>query len=129
LDRLPTVDPTSEKKTTEQALRLAKEYIGYVAHLQQHFPGRFKKKHKHWFKNQCDGYNSQKILDSCGGDLNLADQMLRHAFISPQHQKAAGKDLYSLWGRWKLIEKSYAELKEQDSTQQQQKTEREARGE
>ena len=107
LDRLPTIDPTLSRTPTERAHRLVQKY---AEGLRKYLP--YKKLHKHWYKAQA--WNAQKILNRCGDNMTLAILMLRHAFNTPEHRKAAGKDLYSLWGRWKQIEKSYAkELEEQ----------------
>lgn len=105
LDRLPMADATLPTKPTEQAKEL---FQAYLTACYKYFPAQTKKKlRKSWGTSQ--PWNAQKILNRCGGDSELTRRMLRHAFNNPQHKRAmASKDLYKVWGRWKLIEKSYA---------------------
>ncbi len=83
LDRIPMADPTLPTKPTEEAKKL---FQAYIAAWYKHFPGQKRKLRKSWGTSQ--PWNAQKILNRCGGNLELACRMLRHAFDSPQHKKA-----------------------------------------
>jgi hypothetical protein len=69
-----------------------------------------KRFHKNWFKSQF--WSAQRILDRCGGDVELARHKIGHALAHPRHARKARKDLYTLFGRWNLVEKTFAESAE-----------------
>jgi hypothetical protein len=104
LEKLPTAQPMPVRPTPD-AEKLVQRY---VTALDKHFPQGRRKRRKTWLKSQA--WNAQKILNRCGGDLELACRMIGHALGSPLHRETASKDLYKLWGRWKLVEKSFGEM-------------------
>jgi Crp-like helix-turn-helix domain len=105
LDSLPMVDGSLPKMPTPEAEELKKWYIGYMQ--VHHYYLINKKKTKQWYKTLAWG--AQNIINKCGGDAAMARTKIEYAFTHPDHRKYAVWSLYKLDGRWKHVEKSYAE--------------------
>jgi hypothetical protein len=103
LDKLPTTNRKAVRTPSEDAITMRKAYLNKLFYLKI-------KLHKKQI--QTLDWNSEKILQRCNGDMNLMVDMLRHAFDTAEHAKAARSGLYQLWKRWKAIERTYKQLQE-----------------
>jgi hypothetical protein len=88
-------------KITAEAQQIAVRYQIALQKLgRKKFPAQ-------WLKQQFP--SAQRIINDCGGDIELAARMIGHALHNPQHSRKAKKGLYHLYGRWRKVLKTYAE--------------------
>jgi len=97
-ENIPAEEPL-RLKITPQAGQLT---VSYQIALQKMGRKRFP---KHWIAQQKP--SAQRILDRCGGCLELAEQIIYHALTSPSHRRKSVKGLYNIVGRWKKIKHTY----------------------
>jgi hypothetical protein len=84
---------TSEAKQISVRYQIALQKMG-----RKKFP-------KAWLARQF--VSAQRILDTCGGDMDLVARLMTHALNTPQHRNKATKSLYELLGRWPKVVQSY----------------------
>lgn len=108
---LPGEEPV-RRVLSREAGQLAVRYrIGLQKYL------RRKKFPKQWLKQQEP--SAQRILNECGGDLELACAMVGHALAHPKHKRKAGMSLYNLLSQWKKVKQTYSQkLQEQENERQ-----------
>jgi hypothetical protein len=85
---------------TEEATRLAAWY-----------KGELKKRHRKKFQKRFTEHNmvtAQRILNDCGGDVDLAKSLVEFALDPGMYRIAAMKGLYTLFERWPRLKRSYA---------------------
>jgi len=70
-----------------------------------------KRFHKNWLAQQFP--SAQRLLNECGGDLDLTCWMLGYAMTTPPYISSFMKSLYHLAGRWPKIAAGYAVLQQQ----------------
>jgi hypothetical protein len=88
-------------RITDDAKALAVRYqIGLIKFGRRKFP-------KHWLAQQT--LSAQRIIDSCGGDVERAAVLIAFAMNSREHCKRAKQSLYHLYGRWPKILKTWNE--------------------
>lgn len=88
-------------KITPEAQQIAVRYQMALQKLgRKKFPAQ-------WLRQQFP--SAQRIINDCGGDIELAARMIGHALSIPQHSRKAMKGLYHLYGRWRKVQTSYAE--------------------
>jgi hypothetical protein len=92
-------------KITPEAQQLALRYQTALRKCgRKKFPAQ-------WLRQQFP--SAQRIINDCGGDVELAARKIGHALGDPRHRKKAMLGLYHVYGRWRKIEESF------DASQQQ----------
>ncbi len=92
-------------KITPEASQLSLRYQMALRKCgRQKFPAQ-------WLKQQFP--SAQRIINECGGDVDLAARMIGHALSDFRHRKKAVQGLYNLYGRWRKIEQSYEASQQQ----------------
>lgn len=84
---------------TEEATRLAAWYKG---ELQKRHRKKFQKRF-----TEHNAYTAQRILNDCGGDVDLAKRLIEFALDPGLYRKAAMQGLYRLYGKWPRLKNSY----------------------
>jgi len=87
-------------------LRLTEE----ATHLAAWYKIELKKKHRKKFPKRFTEQNTataQRILNDCGGDVDLAKRILEFALGPCMYQRAARNSLYKLFERWPKVKNSY----------------------
>jgi len=85
---------------SEEATRLAAWY-----------KGELQKRHRKKFPKRFTEQNTptaQRILNDCGGNVDLAKRLLEFALGPSMYRKAAMNGLYKLFERWPKVKRSYA---------------------
>jgi hypothetical protein len=100
-------------KITREAEQITDRYRKALRkHGRKKFPAQ-------WLRQQFP--SAQRIINDCGGDVELAARMIGHALSDPRHRKRAMQGLYHVYGRWRKIEESYEagqQLRQAESTAQ-----------
>jgi hypothetical protein len=92
-------------KITPEASQISLRYqIALRKNGRQKFPAQ-------WLKQQFP--SAQRIINDCGGDVELAARMIGHALSDLRHHKRAMQGLYHIYGRWRKIELSYKASQQQ----------------
>lgn len=99
-EKFPAAQPIRDRLTPEAKYLVKK----YVEALQQ--TGR-RKFPKQWAARQLP--SAQRILNKCGGDVNLAYRMMGFAFTYPDLRKRARTSVYHMVCIWHRVETAYRE--------------------
>ena len=100
IDKIPAEEPL-RVMLSDDAARLAALYSIQLRtrRVRRKFPKHFVDLQK---------VSAQRILNTCSGNLELAQRMIEHSLDMPLHRGKASKSLYHLFGIWPKVQQSYA---------------------
>jgi hypothetical protein len=112
IETFPAAQPVRDQITPE-AKKLAASYMQAIQRLPKH-P---KTMRKNWLPRQW--HSAQRILTHCGGNYEVAWEIIRFALTREAFKKRAATSLYKLLGAWGSLYKDYCECKQKYEAQSQ----------